>query len=73
MITTTEKQQVRQLLQDPKWKAVENIAEALISKIKDDTVLRNTEWDTIKEAVLQSGRIEGIRNFIQELYIQAQQ
>ena len=72
MIDKNQRGQIRQLLQSPQWRTVEEIANNMISKIKEDTVVRNTEWDTLQAALLNEGQIRGIRNFIQELMLKSQ-
>lgn len=72
MLTSTEKQQIRAILQDTKWTAIQNAAETLIQKIEDEYVVRDTEWETIKAALEREAQIKGIRRFFQDLYSQAQ-
>ena len=72
MITSSEKSQIKQLLQDPKWQTVERIIEVVIEQIKDNSPLRETNDETLREFLLQEGQIRGIRTFIKELYEIAQ-
>lgn len=73
MISPSEKIQIIKLLQSPQWKSVENLANEMIDRLKDDSQLRDSEWDTLKEVLLKEGRIRGIREFIQEIYNLASQ
>ena len=73
MISSNERTMVKNLLTQPQWRLAEQIANEMCSKLKEDSIVRNTEWDTIQAALLNEGQIRGIRNFIQELYQQAQQ
>ena len=72
MITQGEKSQIKQLLQDPKWQTVERIVEVVIEQIKDNSSLRETNDETLREFLIQEGQIRGIRKFIKELYEIAQ-
>lgn len=73
MISRNEKGMCKQLLSTPQWKIAEQIANEMCSKIKEDSVVRATEWDTLQATLLNEGQIRGIRNFIQQLYQEAQQ
>ena len=73
MITKNEQQQIKLILQDPKWQTVENIATELCDKIAYEPVVAGNEWETISKALSNDGQIKGIRRFIQELFNQAQQ
>jgi len=71
MITNGERGQIRQVLSTPQWQTVERMAEILCQSIKDSPVVKDTEWDTLRTALLNEGEVRGIRRFIQELYTQA--
>lgn len=68
MISNTQKSQIKQLLQSPQWDAVEQMMNETIQQMREEAILRETEWETLKAACLQQGRIEGINRIIQELY-----
>ena len=72
MVTNPEKIQIKQLVQSPQWGAVEHLMQLKIQQWKDDTTLRDSEWETVKAACLQQGRIEGLNQLLQELYKIAQ-
>ncbi len=59
---------IKQLLQSPSWRVVEQVAEELKDQAKEQVGLRDTEWETIKSVAATEGRIQGINAFIQELY-----
>ena len=73
MITRSEKEQFLKILQSPSWKVIENLANEMIAKIKDESMIKDDEWGTLKSVVMNEGRIRGISNFIQEIYSQASQ
>ena len=72
MISNIEKNQVKQILQDPKWQTVERIVELVIARIKDNSALKETNDETLREFLLQEGQVRGIRILIKELYEIAQ-
>ena len=72
MPTTGEKEQIRQLIGTPQWATVEALANQLCETIERDTVVGDSEWDTLKKALLDEGQVRGIRKFIAELYKEAQ-
>lgn len=72
MYTRLEKSQILNLLRSPQWVSIENIAQEVQKEIQDDAVSHETEWDTIKSALLKEGQISGIKRFIQRLYDIAQ-
>lgn len=73
MVTDEMKSQIRQLVQSPQWKSVEHVAEQLIAKIQDNSPLRETNDETLKELFMQEGKVRGIREVFQELMIIATQ
>ena len=72
MITKADKSQIKQLIQSPAWRVVEQIAQDFITRTRDAGVVRDTEWDTLKSALSQEGQVQGINGLIQELYKHAQ-
>jgi hypothetical protein len=71
MLTKGEQQQIKALLQDPKWAVIENQANDLCDKIKYDTAIRNSEFETLKAVFMNEGQVQGIKRFIQQLYKEA--
>jgi dihydroneopterin aldolase len=72
MITSSEKNLLKNLIQSPGFRIVENVAKELIEQVKDQSNLRETEWETAKNVALEEGQIGGIRKLLQELYRLAQ-
>lgn len=73
MITQAEKSFIKQLLQSPGWRVVEQVAKELIDKQKDSDNVAETQWETARNAVNERGFIQGVNTLIQELYKLAQQ
>mgnify|MGYP007031185404 CR=1 FL=1 len=61
---------IKQLLNSPYWKTVENVAEQIINKIREEGIIKDNEWETLKTAVNQEGQVQGIRRLFQELWLQ---
>ena len=72
MISKVEQKQIKALVQEPKWQTLENLVEELIEKIRDDSIVGDSEWETLRTALLNEGRIRGMRDLIQEAYRTAQ-
>lgn len=67
MITELEKSQIRQIIGSPQWKTIENLANELCQKIREESIVQDTEWGTLKMALLNEGQRQGISRFFQEL------
>lgn len=67
----TQRQQIKHVLSSPQWKAVEQLAQALCNKTAGESPVRDTEWETLKTTLENSGRIKGIQMLIQELWNEA--
>ncbi len=68
MIDNKERQQIRELISDPKFRVVEKIANDICDKIKEDSAIKDTQWETLKFMLTQEGEMRGIRRLIQALY-----
>jgi hypothetical protein len=62
-----EKNQIRSLLQDRRWQAIENAANDFSQRIALSPKLRDSQWETLKSTLVDEGRIIGIKDFFQEL------
>lgn len=65
-----QKSGVKMLLTSPHWKTVEYLADEIINKIREDKVIGDSEWETIKAVIGSEGQIRGIRRLFQELWLQ---
>ena len=72
-LTTGERTQIRQILQSPGWQTAERLANILCDKIAYQSKVKDTEWETIRTALMEEGEVRGVKRFIQEMYNQAQQ
>lgn len=73
MITKGERSQIKNIIQSPGWQTIVRFVNLYCDKISYASVVRETEWDTLKTAIMNEGQIHGIKKFIQELYDQASQ
>jgi len=71
MITKNERAQLKALIQDPKFRTLERMADLLCDKIAYESSVRESEWETLKTTVEQEGKVRGIKQLIQELYEEA--
>ena len=67
-MTDQEKSAIKNILQSPQWKFVEAVAERIIQNIRNESNLRDSEWETAKATALEEGQVNGIKRFIKELY-----
>ena len=68
MIDKNEKNLLRLVIQDPKFKIVEFVAKELIQRLRDQSNLKETEGETAKSVAIEEGQVMGINNLIKELY-----
>ena len=73
IISKAERDAMRHFLDSPEYRAYSHIMELVISKIQDDSDVRDTEWDTLKCVLLKQGKVEGIKRLHDEIYNQAKQ
>ena len=71
-MTPQEKSQLKAILTSPQWKIVEHLAEIMRDEIKEDSGIRDDEFSTLKTVILNEGKREGIKEFIQRLYSETQ-
>lgn len=69
-LSDQEKSSIKFLLSSPHWKVIESLAEQIIGKIREDSVIKDSEWETLKSVVDSEGQIKGIRRLFQELWLQ---
>ena len=67
MLSKTEKSQIRAVTQSPQWITFQKFAEIVIQKIRSNSVIKETNDQTIQELFLQEGKVRGIQEFFQEL------
>lgn len=72
MISQQDKSAIKMLLQSPQWRVAQYVADELIKNYQNQSKLGSTEWETARNVVRDEGRCEGIRNFVQELFKQAE-
>lgn len=68
MLTEAEKSQIRQILGSPQWQMIVRFVELLKIKVKEQPVIGDTEWDTIKNLLINEGRVQGLSEFVQEFF-----
>lgn len=68
MISKLEREQIKSLLQSPQWQAVELVANRLKDKISNEANVGDSEWETVRNTLLNEGQKRGINRLMQELY-----
>ena len=66
MLAKSQKQQLRQLMQSPQWGAFFQLAEEKCARVESDSVVKDSEWETLKTTLLNEGRVRGVRELLQE-------
>ena len=69
-LSQSEKSGIKQLLSSLHWKTVETIAEQIISRIREEEGIKDSEWETVKNAIDKESQVKGIRRLFQELWFQ---
>lgn len=72
MLTDPQRSQIKSLLQSSQWPAAQDLANEICDRLSSNSKVRDSEWETLKTALVEEGMVRGIRNFIDELYKQAQ-
>ena len=60
---------IKHLVQSPQWRIVEDLAKEVVNKINEESVLRDSNEETLKETLLREGRIQGIKQLLSELFL----
>lgn len=68
MISQSDKAALRVLMQSPQWAVVEQVAKEIIDQIRDQSCLKESEWETAKAVALEEGQVQGIHNFLKQLF-----
>jgi hypothetical protein len=68
MLSDNEKLQIRQMLQNPQWQAIEHLITETCANLESESTVRETEWDTVKTTLTNDGMIKGIRHLSQEIW-----
>lgn len=55
-------------MQSPQWGTLEKVMNELKEKWQSDSVVMDTEWDTLKKALTNEGMVRGLNLLLQELY-----
>ncbi len=68
MITTGEREQIKAILQSPQWQVIERMAEIYCDRVKYDSMIADSQWETLRRLLINEGKVRGVKEFIQELY-----
>ncbi|MFZ2151791.1 MAG: hypothetical protein WAV09_01640 [Minisyncoccia bacterium] len=63
-----DKSTIKTLFTRPEFRSIENLANYLVQRIREEPKVRETEWETIRETLTQEGQVAGIKRLLQEVY-----
>lgn len=69
MIDKNEEQFIRHLVQSPQWTIIANMAKRIVDRIKEENTIRDNEWETIRATLTKEGKVEGIKELLQEMFV----
>ncbi len=72
-LTKSERQQIRAILQDDKFRAVELFLKILKDKYRNEQVKAESEWETMWRVAQRESKVEVIGDIINGLIEQASQ
>lgn len=67
MIDKLAKQQIKALLNDNRFDGIVSFYEEYCDKIRKENVIGNNEFETLRNVFLKEGKLQGIKNFFDEL------
>lgn len=67
-IQDNTREQIKQVLQSPQWKAITYIAEQYIVFLQAQPRAKDTPDQTLQNTLIIEGQIKGVEGFIRELY-----
>ena len=67
MLNPNEKSALRVIQSTPQWSVVLRLKDELIKKINSNSLVGDSEWDTLKAVLERDGKIKGIEQFFQEV------
>lgn len=68
MLTPQQRSSLKTLVRSPQWEIVTYIAEEYIKRVNERSTLQNSDWETLKATCLKEGEVQGIRQFMQEIF-----
>lgn len=66
-----ERNLIKLLLTSPGGQVLEMVVQNMMDKYKEEFGARESEWETIRNTLINEGKIRGLKELIQELYLQA--
>ena len=68
MLSPQQKSALKNLVNSPQWQIVTYIAEEYIKRVNERSTLQGSDWETLKATCLKEGEVQGIRQFVQEIF-----
>jgi hypothetical protein len=60
-------QQIKAILHDPKFDGVVEFYKEYTDKVKDENVIGNNEFETLRNVFVKEGKLQGIKDFFDQL------
>lgn len=73
MLTNEQKNRLKVFISSPDYQIVIKVSEMLKEDIRKEYAIKDTEWETLRNAVHKEGKLEGINKLLQELFTNAKQ
>lgn len=67
-LTEQEKNRLKLFVTSPDYDIAQKIADSLITQIKSESTVKDTEWETVKGTLTNEGQVTGIQRFIKEIF-----
>jgi len=71
-LTDIEKSQLKHLITSREWLLLERMQEYYLNEKKKTSYIADSEWETIKRTLETEGRIQGVKEFLEEIMKLAQ-
>lgn len=68
MLSKAEKAQIKALLQSPQWGSLDHLVKDVLESVKENSLVKETEWETLKATLIQEGQVQGITRLVQEIW-----
>ena len=63
-MTEQEKKALLRLMQSPDFRVLESVIESMCQDIQSREKTRDTEWETLKNVLMDEGQVRGLRQLI---------
>ena len=68
MLTKEEKNRIKVFVTSPDYQIFQKVANLLITQIRSESSMKDTEWETLKNTIMKEGQVTGIQRFLTEIF-----